>query len=172
MMFSAVIKVLTITAVLFSPRAAMAQELKPLDVVIDSFKSSGGDLAHVEYLLQRCSGLYLALSWLRRPANEAEAEKLLEHVDSLLKMTIETHTRIAMQRSGGDPAAVEKSLRNRDFAGAGIATANLYMERMKKNYLLTGNYFADDPGMQREMRICESPMEAIRISLEPPRRRP
>lgn len=165
---------LAVACTLAVPLPAMAQELKPLDVVIDSFKSSG-DLAHAAYLFQRCAGLYLALSWLRRSAGNdpTGAEKFQEHAEKLMMLTIETETEteIAKQKSGDDPVAIAKSLQERDYGKAVVATANLYMDRMKKNYLLTGLYFAEDPGIQREMQICESPSVVLRKALESPRGR-
>jgi hypothetical protein len=155
---------------LAAPMPVLAQELKPLDVVIDSFKSSG-DLAHAAYLFQRCAGLYLALSRITRDAGNdpTGVEKLLIHSEELTKMFIETDVEIGTQRSGNDLEAVARSLQKKDYGKAVIATSDFYIERMRKNYLLTGYYFADDHGLEREMRICQSPMVALGKAIEPSR---
>lgn len=149
-------RLLLILAALLIDSVASSQELKPLRDVIISFKSEG-DLAHASYFYKRCAALDLALSRLARSGSDgaATAEKLINQSANLALMSAMIEMEIEESRKVVPRTSPEKL--SEIAVSAAKAISEVYFERMKKNYVLSGVYFQEDDILRGEIRMCQSP---------------
>jgi dGTP triphosphohydrolase len=136
--------------------AVEVQAQKPILVpLIDIFEQvadeSDGERSKYIYLMQRCSGLQLAMSSLIEDSSPDLSKK---YIQLSSKFAIEAATaRINLARERGivDPDV------ERMAAEARSIITSLYQDYMNwanENYRLQGAYFESDPLFKQEIEIC------------------
>jgi hypothetical protein len=135
---------------------AIAQDFKPLRDVISSFKAEG-DLVYASYLYRRCAGLHFALGRLEASvgASNAAVERLATAAANSMIMSSEIEMEIEKARKGALKSSAEQAINNSNRAAH--AMAEVYLERMKKNYITSGEYFSNDTALEEEIEICKDP---------------
>ena len=124
-----------------------------IDVVEQVANESGGEPSRVIYLLQRCSGLQLALSSLIEDSSPDLSKIYIELSSKFALQAADRRIRLAEERAIIDPSIERMATEVRSVV------TNLYQDYMNwanANYRLQGAYFESDALFQQEIEICSA----------------
>ena len=126
-----------------------ATEMKRLETVKQEFQSSG-DLTRLEYAFVRCSSIQMALGalMLKNGAKDA-ADRFQSSALGYLQAASIIH----------DDTNKQRGVKEDDSLGALTKSSQmivrLYVERMGKNWAISGDYFTSDEQLVKELDLCK-----------------
>ena len=136
--------------------AVEVQAQKPILVpLIDIFEQvadeSDGERSKYIYLMQRCSGLQLAMSSLIEDSSPDLSKKYIQLSSKFAIEAATARINLAMERGIVDPDVERMATEVRSLI------TNLYQDYMNwanENYRLQGAYFESDALFKQEIEIC------------------
>jgi hypothetical protein len=103
------------------------------------------------YLYQRCAGQQLAMSTVVAEASAELEQAFTESAMYLNQAAVLNRASLAQERTGQAPDIANLS---KSSLEAVSQLYDQYMTWLNNNYLLSGEYFANDEDFQNEMELC------------------
>ena len=132
--------------------AAQNSELVPLIEILGQVSDApDGDTSKAIYLMQRCSGLQLALSSLFEESSPDLSEIAVGLSSSLAIQAASLRINLARERGISDPDVERMAIEVRELV---TLLYQDYMDWANNNYRRQGAYFESDAQFQQEIEIC------------------
>ena len=134
-------------AMLWVPVDGVAQDLRPIDEILDSAE---GDPAVLAYGTRRCADLWAnyQLLWME------DRPELSETFNQQKALLIVAAHRCAQAKQEREVPLATTAQEINDIA-------QIYRERADRNRALTGDYFAGDPLVERDGETCRAIVQML-----------
>lgn len=145
--------------ILYSSQSSAAQnpELIPLIEILGQVADApDDDVSKVIYLMQRCSGLQLALSSLIEESSPDLAKIAVASSSSFAMQAATLGINLAKERGVSDPDVERMAIEVRELV---TLLYQDYLDWANDNYRTKGAYFESDAQLQQEIEICSALVE-------------